>query len=196
VPFLDGNLILSLGAISFSALLVLLLYDVPVTKRYNAPPIHRTDFLKPEPYKLLKLGFPMLLYTVFVTLITFAPRLLLEKIAGASEVGVFAYVFAPTVVISTFASGVLLPLITKITEYWNTNNHKKLRSAFLASFGLILLAGACGVGFSLIFGRWLLTLLYDAMVGEHTKLLIVAVIASTLLRSASAATTSSLLRAG
>jgi O-antigen/teichoic acid export membrane protein len=178
---LTGNLLLSLGAISISALLVLLLYDIPVTKRYNLPAIHWADFLKPEPYKLLKLGFPMLLYTVFITLITFAPRLLLEKISGASAVGVFAYVFAPTVVISTFASGVLLPFITKMTDFWNTNNIKKLCSAFFAAFGLILFAGVCGVGFSMLFGRWLLTLLYDAMVGEHTRLLVIAVFASTLL---------------
>lgn len=178
---LTGNLLFSLGALSVSALLVLLVYDRSVIKQYNALSIRWADFRRAEPYRLLKLGFPMLLYTVFITLITFAPRLLLEKISGPSEVGVFAYVFAPTVVISTFASGVLLPFLTKLTEYWNTNNLKKLYVSFAASLGMILLAGVCGVGFSLVLGRWMLTLLYDAMVGEHTLLLVIAVIASTLI---------------
>ncbi len=178
---LTGNLLLSLGAISAAALLIMLLYDIPLTKRCHAVVIRKADFQKPEPYRLIRLGFPMLLYTIFLTLITFAPRLLLEKIAGASEVGVFAYVFAPTVVISTFASGVLLPFLSKMAKYWSLPDLKKLRISFFTPFALILLAGACGVAFSLLCGRWMLTLLYDAMVGEHTRLLVISVVASTLL---------------
>ena len=179
--FLTGDLLLSLGALALATALVMLLFDFPVANRYYPIRVSLADFQNAAPYRLLKRGFPMLLYTVFITLITFAPRIVLEKMAGPAEVGVFAYVFTPTVVITTFASGVLLPYITKMTEYWSTNNLKKLRQSFFAPFGLIVLVGVVGVGFSLLLGRWMLTLLYDAMVGEHVPLLVIAVAASTLL---------------
>jgi len=179
--FLSNDLILSLWALAISAALILVFYDVPMTNRYYRIQLRRTDFQASAPYQLLKRGFPMLLFSVFLTLITFAPRILLERMAGHADVGIFTYVFTPTVVISTFASGVLMPYITKMTEYWDARDDQKLRNAFFAPFGMILLIGVCGVGFSYLLGRWMLTLLYDAIVGEHTSLLVIAVVASTLL---------------
>ncbi len=179
--FLTNDLLLSLWALTISAALILVFYDFPVTNRYYPVRLSRADFQSSGTYQLLKRGFPMLLFSVFITLITFAPRILLERMAGHAEVGIFTYVFTPTVVISTFATGVLMPYITKMTEYWDARDYKKLRNAFFAPFGMILLIGVCGVGFSYLLGRWMLTLLYDAIVGEHTNLLVIAVVASTLL---------------
>ena len=179
--FMTNDLLLSLWALTISAALILVLYDFPMTNRYYPVRLSRADFQASGTYQLLKRGFPMLLFSVFITLITFAPRILLERMAGHAEVGVFTYVFSPTVVISTFAMGVLMPYITKMAEYWDAKDYRKLRNAFFAPFGMILLIGICGVGFSYLLGRWMLTLIYDAIVGEHTNLLVIAVVASTLL---------------
>ena len=179
--FLTKDLLLSLGALALSSLLVMLFYDVPMTQRSYSLALPAAAFKQKEPYALLSRGLPMLLYTVFVTMITFAPRILLEKMAGQAEVGVFAYVFTPTVVITTFASGVLLPYLSRMTDYWKNGDQKSLRRSFFAPFGLMVGVGLLGVGFSMLLGRWMLTLLYDAQVGAHTNLLIIAVVASTLL---------------
>lgn len=179
--YLAGELLIALSAAAITALLIVALYDIPNARKWLVRRPSVSDLGGGKPWRLLAVGFPMLLYTVFVTLVTFAPRIILGQLAGEDAVGVFGYIFAPTVVISTFASGILLPFLSRMTDSWKHGDTRRLRKAFLLPFCIMLLVGVVGLAFAKLAGPWMLKLLYDAIVAREVALLMIAVGASTLI---------------
>ena len=164
----------------FINVVITFLYDIPMTRNVYTGSMFPRQILTPKIFELLREGAPMMLYAILNPLTLSLPRIILEKYAGESLLGIFSLVFSPTVVIYTFATGILMPFIPHQAKYYYQHEYKKLMKSFLTPFLLISLVGVCGVVFCYLFGAEVLSLIYDKTIAKYTILLIQALIISTL----------------
>lgn len=147
------DLLISTILMSFASVLVLITFDFNKTKIYVNP---KKLFKNINTYcicSLLKQGFHAMVAALCVIMFTSIPKLVLEDVLNAELLGVFSSVSTPSVVISTFAIGVLLPLASKMVENYESNNIKELIKLILG----------CNLGFV---GIGLLATLFSAIAGQ------------------------------
>jgi O-antigen/teichoic acid export membrane protein len=177
--YLSNDLLLSLGAVA-AAGAIAIGYDVKNARRYYTGNLFKVDFRNPRIFKLLKNGFPMLLFTILGSLTMYVPRVILERLSGDAAVGIFAYVFAPTVAITTFAVGVMLPFVPHMALMLKQKNVKALIQSLLLPFFTMFIVGICALLVSLWIGDRVLLILYNSAVSQYKMLLVLTMLVSTL----------------
>lgn len=178
--FLFNNLLVSLLLLVASNILITLTYDMPKTKSVYVESTFPKTIMSYRIFALLREGAPMMLYATLNPLTTSLPRIILEKYAGEDLLGIFSLVFSPTVVIYTFATGILMPFLPKQAKYYYHHNYKKLLKTFFVPFSLIMLAGACSTIFCNYLGGPILSIVYDSTISNYTTLLLEALLISTV----------------
>lgn len=172
--FLFNNLLVAILFLLFFNIIFTGLYDVPLIRNVYVNAIFPRYIMSRRLFQLLREGIPMMLYAVLNPLTLSLPRIILEKYAGEGLLGIFSLVFSPTVVIYTFATGILMPFLPKQAKYYYQHDYKKLIKSFLIPSSLIMLVGICGIIFCYYFGDQIMGLIYDETIAEYITLLIEA----------------------
>ena len=175
------NLLLSTFLMAVTHFVVLTAFDFSVTKKYTNHFKSYHCFDKNELTGLLKLGFMTMSFNVFTALFNSIPRLVVEKRLSAEMLGIFSSLYNPTVIISTFAVGVLLPFAPKMAMYYQQGNKKPLAKMLFLCNGIIALMGIFGAGSTYLIGKPVFSLVYGKEILEYLNLFYILIAASVLL---------------
>lgn len=172
----SGNLSLTIVVLAAACLLVVYLYDGRKGRMFTNRQTDNTSVRA-----LLLECLPLAVYTLLNTFVPMAPRLVMERVLGNYELGVYGSIATPTVVVQMIATYVFNPFITLFAEELAGRDIrgfvKSLRSCLLWLFGISVFSVAVG----LFFGHWGLNLLYGSEIAGYTALLTPLIIASALI---------------
>ena len=140
---LTKNIIWALVGIFFASLVVLLFYDIPKVKiaQENSLEFHRQDISKS--YQLLKNCFSMFIVSIAPMILQAIPKLTFEKMYTTEELGIYSSVAAPTVVLSTLVSCVLIPFLPLFAMLIQEKQISNLTKLFLKFIGVVSIL--CGI---------------------------------------------------
>ncbi|MBO4338349.1 MAG: NAD-dependent epimerase/dehydratase family protein [Clostridia bacterium] len=177
----SGNLTLSVIVMTAGSLFVLLLFDFPITKNY----CRQTDAFKKFDIKklisLLCVGLWTMLYVFSATAFNSIPKLILKRLVGVDLLGIFSSISVPTVLITTFAAGIQMPIAPKMADYYSKNQQKKLGRVLFISDTVIVFLGILAIILSFFIGKPIFRLIYGEVVIPYFNLLYFTIIASTLI---------------
>lgn len=175
--YLTKNLSIAIMGMVISSFLIIILYDIPATKKIaNINTVSSIDSCM----CLMKECFPLLCYLILSTVVTMLPRLIMERKLGSYALGVYGSVSAPTVIVQMGASYIFNPFMTLFAEQYNNGQQKEFWSTFrkclLGIVGISIISLAGGK----LLGVWGLNLLYGKEIAEYVDLLL-PLICSTVL---------------
>lgn len=156
----------ALGAagIALGNLLVLLGYDLPQTRRLEAAPYLTNRLALP----LFKLAFPLGLVVGLVSLSSTIPRLVVEHLLGARQLGIYSALVYVNVAGSVVVVAIGTALTARLSQLYAAGD----RAGFVRLTGqLTAAAGVVGVGLTLLAwtaGQPLLGLLYGPVYAAQT----------------------------
>ncbi len=159
------NLLLTLTLMAGAALLIVLLYDVPMTLRLV--PVH-LDLSCKRCAPLLREAWPMMLNGALMVLLASVPRYLLEMYEGSSTLGIYSSIAMPAVIIQTGSSFIYSPLVAPLSEQWMANDLKGFRKNVFKTLGAILLMAAVVILGGILLGDWGLRLIYGDSIAPYT----------------------------
>lgn len=138
------NLFIAILLMTIYSLLVLFFYDFPVIKK-NLNIFYKIDFYNVK--KLLIVCLPMALYWLFNTLTPTIPKLGIQSILGEIQLGYYASISSPLLVISMCINFVLTPLISPLAINYENNKYIEFKVLFIKIlFGIILFGVICMLG--------------------------------------------------
>ena len=175
------NLLLSTFLMAVTHFVILTVFDFSVTKKYiNHFKLYHC-FDKNELTALLKLGFITMTFNVFSVLFSSIPRLIVERKLSVEMLGVFSSLYNPTVIISTFAIGILLPVVPKMAMYYQQGNKKALKKVVFLCDGIIVLTGILGAGVTYLIGKLVFAFVFGNEILKYFDLFYVFIAISVLI---------------
>ncbi len=160
VFFLTRNLFVSVVVMALSSALVLVTFDVRKTELYVKEKLFREEKQLSKVWLLLGASVLSMASSTLVAVFNGVPKIMVEKILDAEALGVFSSVSVPTVVISTFAGGVLLPIAPKMAENYENGNKKNLIRLMLVSDFIMVFIGLLASVGALLIGEEVLTFIF------------------------------------
>jgi O-antigen/teichoic acid export membrane protein len=159
------DLLLTLTLMAAAAMLVVLVYDVPMTLRLV--PL-QVDFSCKRCTPLLREAWPMMLNGALMVLLASIPRYLLEMYEGSSTLGIYSSIAMPAVIIQTGSSFIYSPLVAPLSEQWTVGDLRGFRKNVFKTLGAILLMAAVVILGGAILGDWGLQLIYGESIADYT----------------------------
>ncbi len=164
--FTTHNLIFTLLIMAVLNLFVAFVFDrVNTGKLENIRPI----IFDRHVYKLIITCVPLVVFTFLLSMENLIPKNLLESIYGADELGIYASIASPTLVVQVMASVIFNPFLPRFTKLYMAGKLETFRKMFhrilsaLASMSIIIIIGANLVGrlgLKILFGDMILEYYY------------------------------------
>ena len=178
---LTKNITLSIGLMALGSLIILFGFDFFKIKKYYA---HRDLFRSADGKNivcLLKDGSALMFVAFFATAFNSIPKMIIEKKESAESLGVFSSIAIPTVVITTFAAGMILPVVPKLAENYKDKDGKKIAKTLGTCALVIVLTGALAVVASMLIGKPIFSVLFGEEILPHFSLLYYMIWASVII---------------
>ena len=180
VLLITKDLILTLSVMTGIAVLILVFVDYPMARKYATEPIRLSKAeLKPA-LTLCKICFSLFVVGVCFNIIPSLPRLVFERLYSTEELGYYSSISTITVLISTAATCILMPLIPKFTTYYLERRKRDLTLLTFGCIGIICVIGAIGFVGSLVLGKWLLVLLFGEGIEPYVYIFKWVIVAAVL----------------
>lgn len=175
------QLFVSVAVMAASSFVVLLTFDFYKTKKYTSQKslLHDVDYNQVK--SLLKYGILTMAFVLLSTLFTGIPKLVIEQTLSTELLGVFSSVSAPTVLISTFAVGVLLPVVPKMAENYQNKKSKPLIKTIVYCNLIFAAVGIAAVLLSVLIGEVLFSFIFGDEILEYFSLFYWLIAASVLI---------------
>lgn len=163
-----GDILSSMLIMAASCFAVVLLFDIPKTKKFNSLV---PSFNIKKIGKMLLVCLPAVLASSAFAAVVTVPRQMLERLYGESILGYYATVATPVVVIQVLATSIFNPMLTALAEDYNEGRKSKFIATicktqlFIAAIAVASLIGAY------FLGKFALTLLYGSSIDPYTYLL-------------------------
>lgn len=176
---LTGSICITVGGMAVLCLLAIALYDIPTARRLTN--IHLDTATAPVKALLVEC-FPLVIYTLLCSAVGSIPRLFLERISGAANLGIYAAIASPTLIIQMGATYIFNPFVTLFAERYNAKDKKGFLSAFYKCCLAVLVISIAGIIGGKLLGHWGLTILFPNKpeVAAHVALLIPLIICTIL----------------
>jgi O-antigen/teichoic acid export membrane protein len=176
---------LAAGGLVVSWTIVVAVYDVPVTVAVARDVGASVRDLVPrfDPATLRRLArqtFPLGLTAALLSLVTNIPRYVLESYEGPAALGVFANLTYLVVAGALVVRAVGQAGSPRLARYWATNELPKFTRLVARMLGLVLVFGSLCIVGALLFGPWLLGIVFGASYRDHAGILVGVVAAGTL----------------
>lgn len=181
--YVTGSVFWSAAAMAATWAMLLVLYDMRsgalvLTGRANVSSMLASHFIEQRPWEqrrklaaLARLGIPMGLVTMLISLNTNIPRYFIEHYLGTRELGVFAAIAYLMSVGTVVVSALGQSAGPRLAKHYTTSGIGEFR----ALLGKLVLLGAAlgiaGVVVAVVAGEPFLTLLYGREYGEQSQLL-------------------------
>ena len=177
VLLVSENLSLALTAMAISTLLLMMIYDMPQTKKFDSI-IPEWNYAKTK--LLLMICTPLMLAGLISNVLSFYPRFLLEKNFGDKFMGIYSSVATPAIIIQVSASFIFAPLVPIFAGYFRDDKKAELSRLLGRIIVYIALISIVAVLVSIFFGKLGLSMLFGKDIIPYQYLLLPAVISSIL----------------
>lgn len=152
---------------------VLLFYDIPKLKQKFELKLKKFDCRD-----LLKLCFPLMLYSCMVPYLNFITRLIIEKNYGTEILGYYSSVTMVFVVMSTLMGSIFVSVIPKIASFYIERKVNVLKKSILGLIVLIFAVAIIACFAAALLGDFLFSLVFGKGIVDYMYLLIPTIIAS------------------
>ncbi|WP_216378590.1 lipopolysaccharide biosynthesis protein [Arcanobacterium phocae] len=167
VLWTTNSLTWAIIAMIISEILVGVFYDAPQAAKFESiTPV--VDIL--PSLKLLLTLTPLVISQVLSTAVLTIPRQQLEISLGTAALGIYASVASPVLIVQMGATYVYSPLLRELAQRLNSDKHSALKLIKKTTGFILLITGLLSV-LLLIFGNWLLTILFGNEISQHTYIL-------------------------
>lgn len=162
------NLNVAIVSMTLAALLVLALFDIPRTRRFERISVRLSPS---KAWYFLKVSLPAVLASLAASAIFTIPKQYLAAVSGDAALGIYASVAAPALIIQMGATYLYGPLLDVFPRYFFNGD----RAGFLKLLGktvggIVLVSVACSIVLEFI-GSWALQLLFGASIEPYAYLL-------------------------
>ncbi|MBW4687800.1 MAG: oligosaccharide flippase family protein [Komarekiella atlantica HA4396-MV6] len=196
--FLTKSVAWGAVGLAFVWLLILIVYDIPISIRligvnnlrtcftlvreffkvqsFERSPLQKFDTktLKELLWLTLPLGFVMML----ISLQTNIPRYFIERYLGERELGIFAAIAYLQVVGITVVLALGQSATPRLAKYYASGDRSLFKTLLLKLIGVGVILGAVGVLLAWVTGREILTILYKPEYARYSNLFIGVMIAA------------------
>lgn len=173
------NLFISLAGMCLISALVLVIYDLPFTRVKCGNKKNKTN--RNDVKKLMVACFPLALAAYLNNLSVMIPRLFLERYYGSEMLGFYSSVASPTSVVHLLATSMFAPLITTLTISYSNGDKKSFLNTIRKFLCAALIVAVVGVVLAMIFGKWVLVLLFNKEIEAYVYLFVPVIIMTELL---------------
>ncbi len=173
------NLFLSLIGMCLISGIVLVLYDLPFVKEKCGNIQNERDWNDVK--KLMVACFPLALAAYLNNLSVIIPRLFLERYYGSEMLGFYSSVASPTSVVHLLATSMFAPLITSLTVSYSNGEKESFVSTIRKFLYVALIVAVIGVVLAMIFGKWVLVMLFNKEIEAYVYLFVPVIIMTELL---------------
>lgn len=159
---ITNNLFITLCMMCLFSLLVFILFDLSKVHQVLG---RKYQIGMGRVTSLMVTCLPMALYWLFNTLTPTVPKMCIENILGTQELGVYASISSPLLIITMAANFILTPLISPLSNFYFLDRGKALSKAILkilflmVASGIICLIGArlcLRIGLRILYGETIL----------------------------------------
>lgn len=152
-------------------------FDFPQVRKFSKFRLHFKWSMQKE---LFCEFLPLAIGTFVGTMCTSLPRQILEIVEGTNNLGIYATVATPAVIVQVASSYVYNPLLVQFSKYRASNDKKKFRKLFFETVFIIIGLGILFFVGSLFFAKWGLKFLYGAEISNYAYLFFPIIIYTTL----------------
>lgn len=174
---LTNNLLIALLLITIFTYLFIIFYDI---KKYKDEIINYGEYKKRNSMQLLLQCIPMVAYGLIFSYISLYPKVIVQDIFGAEQLGYYASVATPALIIQVAATFIYNPLISLFAEYLDNKEYKKFKLSTIKILTIIIFLGTIGLICGKYLGSWGLKLLFGNSILPYTYLFEGVIIVSTL----------------
>lgn len=161
------NVNLSILLMTLLSWIFIVAFDFPQVRRFSKFKLH----FKWSTQKELFCEFlPLAIGTFIGTMCTSLPRQILEIIEGTNDLGIYATVATPAVIVQVASSYVYNPLLVQFSKYRASNMKKKFEKLFIETIFIIIGLGLLFFVGSLFLAEWGLKLLYGVEISKYSYL--------------------------
>jgi len=182
---LTANLAVALLALTAGRVLTLYLYDLPVSRRVlasassgDAQPRHFSLHARwdvPRIWEIARISLPLGIVALLTTVLTSAPRLILDQWAGVSQVGYFAALSALLVVGDAFMIAVSQSIVPRLAKSYQ-EDYPQFRHLVRRLVSIGLATGAAGIAVGALFGRQILSLMFTPAYSAYAGVLVLLLV--------------------
>ena len=158
-------------------LLIMALLNLAIVVAFDRMATGKLENIKPKVfnkhiYELIITCVPLVIFTFLLNMENLIPKNLLENLYGADELGIYASIASPTLVIQVMASVVFNPFLPGFTKLYKEGQIEEFRKTFhRILLALLLLSVVAIIGGKLV-GRLGLRILFGEMILEHYYLFV------------------------
>lgn len=175
IMFSTHNLLLSLIGLNLSWLLVLLIFDIKQAKIFRSiKPIFNLQAI----LKLIKISYPLGIVMMLISLNINVPRYFLEKHVGEMELGIYAAISYFMVIGNVIIFSLGQASTTRLTKYYLANDFSGYVRSMLNLIYIALCLGVVGILISWVFGKQILSIVYNQEYSSFSKLFVLMMVAS------------------
>ncbi|MCL2819361.1 MAG: hypothetical protein FWD38_00795 [Oscillospiraceae bacterium] len=178
--FVFSDLLIAIVCTIVSTLAVVFIYDVKIMKKSIHPIIQFTKENWKCSLGLLKKCFPLVVVLLSAPLMQLIPRVYFEGVYSEELFGIFSSIAAPTVIFHVLVTSAMIPFIPKFAEYYNNSDSKKLLFLLLYTVGGTIILGVIAILAVVLFGEFVLVLLYGESIRIYSYILYYVVVSVVL----------------
>jgi len=173
--FIFFDLLTAVIGMTVFSFMVVLLYDLPYTRKYAD--IH-ISFSYIRILRLIKTCFPLFIVGLLFILIPSLTRIALERQTSTEMLGIYGSVTLPAAMAQTIAFSAFAPIVNMFTKCFKEKDYKGFLRVFW--IGLVGVTAVFLVFFvlSFPFGGWLLDLIFDTEAAQYSNLFSEAILFS------------------
>ncbi|RRF99257.1 MAG: polysaccharide biosynthesis protein [Coriobacteriaceae bacterium] len=170
--WLTDSLVIACASMAASTLAIFFVYDLPRASRFEAvkPSIEFGSAIR-----TLGLLFPLVIAQVCSSAVLTIPKQYLAVSVSTAALGIYSSVASPASIVQMSASYIYSPLMGEFAHRFKDNKQSALNLFKKTVVGIVAVALAAAV-LMLIFGTWILGLLYGSEIAEYSYLLQAAIL--------------------
>ena len=174
-----NDLFISFVLMTFFSLIVLVIYDIPIIRRFYSDIRYRG---RPDMVKELMVEcFPLAFVSYMNNLSVMIPRIMLEHYHGEEIMGYYSSVASPTSVIQLLATNLFAPLIVILTKRYNEKNKTEFTKIIKQFFAVSTVVTLAGIAAAYFLGEWILVLLFKSEIRPYVYLFVPVIIMTVLM---------------
>lgn len=176
---LTHQLLWAIVSMTIGSFAILLVYDIPQTKRFKTTEKKETTFA--ETKGLLFTCLPLAVVAFLNNLSLNIPKIYLENSFGSEAMGQYSSVASPTLVIQLAATTLFAPLVPILTQQYLAKDKTKFLTIVKKFAALVAVLSLICVGAAKWLGEWVLVLLFSRSILPYVYLFVPIILVSILI---------------
>lgn len=176
IDLLTNSLLISIVSLIITNLMIFILYDMKECFKNNSNINEKFKFDTSNIFKLLKLTFPVCLFTV-LSLYTINCQKYVMTYSQSNEIqSIFGMIIMPGTIVSLLGNYLLMPFINRFTKYFENNDMKSIIKLTSLICLILLIIGFVIVFVCYFIGIPILNIIYSIDLSEYKMQFIILLV--------------------